>query len=311
MLKLNAVYKDYIWGGEKLKMLFGKQQEGILAESWEVSVHPDGLSTLGDQTFASYLANNPTAVDKLSSPFGILIKYIDAKTNLSVQVHPDEAFARQVEQDNGKTECWYVVDADPGAGIYCGFNQDVDKADFLRSVQDGSVEKYLNFIPVQKGDCFMIFPGTVHSICGGCVICEVQQSSNITYRVYDYNRIGADGKKRPLQVEKAMQVINFAKYDSAKVLARATPLTACNVACNTNGNNTIRQVGKCEHFDCKELTLCGSAQIGCDDAYVAINVVQGEGQIDGQQFVAGDTFFLDCAQKVAICGNATVLLTTK
>lgn len=312
MLKLNAVYKDYLWGGEKLKTLFGKQQDGILAESWEVSIHPDGRSTLNNgQTFADYLTAHPTAVDKLGSPFGILIKYIDAKTNLSVQVHPSDAYARAVEGDNGKTETWYIVDADEGAGIYCGFNQDVDKADFLRSLEDGTVEKYLNFVPVQKGDCFLILPGTVHAICGGCVICEVQQSSNVTYRVYDYNRVGADGKKRPLHVQKAMDVINFAKCDGAKVQTDALALTQCDVATTLDGNNVIKQLAKCEYFDCKELTICGSVQVGSQTSFTTINVVDGLGSINGQSFSAGDTCFLDCGESATITGNAKVVLTTK
>ncbi len=302
MLKLNPVFKDYLWGGEKLKTLFGKQQEGIIAESWEASIHSDGLSTTqSGQTFADYLAQNPTAVDMDGNPFGILIKFIDAKQNLSVQVHPNDDYARRVENDNGKMETWYIVDADEGAGIYCGFNQNVDKTQFEQSLADGSVEKFLNFVPVKKGDNFLILPGTVHAICGGCVICEIQQSSNVTYRVYDYNRVGTDGKKRPLHVQKAMDVIDFSKCDNAKVQ---------NPVQNVKGG-TIRQLAKCQYFDCKQLNLNGETQIGCDNSFVTVNVVEGRGVIDGQNFVAGDTFFVDCGQTVLASGNATLILTTK
>lgn len=311
MLKLNAVNKSIIWGGEKLKTLFGKQHDGNIAESWEVSVHPDGLSTVDGQTFADYLANNPTAVDNQGTPFGILIKYIDAKTNLSFQVHPADDYARRMENDNGKTETWYIIDADEGAGIYCGMNQDVNPADFLQAVQDGTVENYVNFIPVKKGDCFLILPGTVHAICGGCVICEVQQSSNVTYRVYDYNRVGADGKKRPLHVQKAMEVINFAKSDNLRVDNPTELLVVCDIAQNIDGNNLIRQLAKCQYFNCKELTLCGSAKVGCDTSFTTINVVEGEGTIDGKSFRAGDTFFLNCGEKVTMQGIAKAILTIK
>ena len=311
MLKLNAVHKDYLWGGEKLKTLFGKQQNGILAESWEVSIHPDGLSTVNGQTFADYLTAHPTAVDKAGSPFGILIKYIDAKSNLSVQVHPGDDYARSVENDNGKTEAWYIVDADEGAGIYCGFNQDVDKNSFLKALEEGSVEKFLNFIPVKKGDCFINLPGTVHAICGGCVVLEVQQSSNVNYRVYDYNRLGVDGKKRPLHIQKAMDVINFSKCDGAVVHNDTTVLTTCNVAQTIDGNNLLRQLAKCEHFNCHEITLCGSAQVGYERSFMVLNVVQGTGTINGQGFCAGDTFFLECDERATICGSAKLVVTTK
>lgn len=311
MLKLNAVNKSIIWGGEKLKALFGKQHDGNIAESWEVSVHPDGLSTVDGQTFADYLTAHPTAVDAQGTPFGILIKYIDAKTNLSFQVHPADDYARRMENDNGKTETWYIIDADEGAGIYCGMNQDVAPADFLRAVEDGTVEKYVNFIPVKKGDCFLILPGTVHAICGGCVLCEVQQSSNVTYRVYDYNRVGADGKKRPLHVQKAMEVINFAKSDNLRVENPIEPLGECDVVQNVDGNNLIRQLAKCQYFNCKELTLCGSAKVGNDLSFMTINVVEGKGMIGETSFCAGDTFFLNCGEKVTIQGTAKVILTTK
>ncbi len=325
MLKLNPVFKDYLWGGEKLKTLFGKQCDGIIAESWEVSIHPDGLSIANNQTFAQYLNANPTAVDKQGNQFRILIKYIDAKTNLSVQVHPNDEYARRVEGDNGKMETWYIVDADDGAGIYCGFNQDVDKKAFAQALEDGSVEKYLNFVPVKKGDCFLILPGTVHAICGGCVICEVQQSSNVTYRVYDYNRVGADGKKRPLHVQKAMEVINFSKCENALVDNPAVALTqganALDLALlnkNQRGSasaqlnaSLVRQLSKCQYFDCKELTLNGVAQIGSDNSFVTLNVVSGNGQINGESFSAGDSFFLDCGEVATLSGNATIVLTTK
>ena len=214
MIKLQPVLKDYLWGGEKLKSLFGRKSEGIVAESWEVSVHRDGVSGIvgSNESFSDYLAKNPRAVDERGGEFPVLIKFIDAAKNLSVQVHPNDEYARVHENDNGKTEMWYVVSADGGAGIYCGFIRDTDKAEFLRKVGDGTVEDLLNFIPVKAGDCFLIEAGTVHAIGAGCVICEVQQNSNVTYRVYDYNRLGADGKPRPLHVEKAVNVINFGAY---------------------------------------------------------------------------------------------------
>lgn len=211
MKRLVPVLKDYLWGGYKLKRMFGRDNGGRkISESWEVSVHPDGESACADGgTLKAYLSEHPTAVDPEGTPLPVLVKYIDAAQNLSVQVHPDDDYARRTEGDNGKTEMWYILSADEGAGIYCGFRRDTSKEEFLAKVADGTVEELLNFIPVKAGDCYLIPAGTVHAIGAGCVICEVQQSSNITYRVYDYNRRGADGKLRPLHIEKAVDVIDF------------------------------------------------------------------------------------------------------
>ncbi len=176
ILKLTPSLKDYIWGGTRLKELFGRDNgDKRISESWEVSVHPDGLCGCGSGTLSDYLAENPQAVDREGKPFPILIKYIDAKQNLSVQVHPDDVYARRTENDNGKTEMWYILCADEGAGIYCGFKRDTSRGEFLEKVENGTVEELLNFIPVKRGDCFLIEAGTVHAIGAGCVICEVQE----------------------------------------------------------------------------------------------------------------------------------------
>ena len=223
MIKLKSVYQEYIWGGSKIHELLHKDTGTLprVAESWEVSTHPAGKSIVENGAFRGKTLNE--YFDQIgwgtagryaarNHQLPILIKYIDAKSNLSVQVHPDDAYARRVEGDNGKTEMWYIVQADEGAGIYCGFREDTDKALFRQKVSDGTVEELLNFIPVKAGDCYLIEAGTVHAIGAGCVICEVQQSSNVTYRVYDYNRRGADGKLRPLHVEKAAATASLQKY---------------------------------------------------------------------------------------------------
>ncbi|MCD8372929.1 MAG: class I mannose-6-phosphate isomerase [Clostridia bacterium] len=301
MVKLQPAIKSYIWGGEKLKSLFGKTSDGDIAESWELSVHPDGECYAFRKPFSCYLEEHKYAVDPDGGGLGILIKFIDANSNLSVQVHPDDNYARIHENDNGKTEMWYVIDADDNSGIYCGLNCDVDRDAFIQSVYSGDVEKYLRFIPVKKGDCFLIRPGTVHAICSGCLICEVQQSSNVTYRIYDYNRIGKDGKKRQLHIDKAADVINYKKGGNEKIIGKV-------VNC---GDSAIRSLASCDYFSCKELTLCGQYTCGSDLSFTAVNVVAGDGQIDGTSFSAGDSFFIDCGEKAVLCGNATLILTTK
>ena len=205
MLKLIPALKDYVWGGNRLKTLYGREGGDKVAESWEVSVHPDGPSGIsGGGTLAEYLAARPEAAGAAGG-LPVLIKYIDAAQNLSVQVHPDDAFARREEGDNGKTEMWYVIGAEEGAGIYCGFRKDTDKDAFLAKVQDGSVQELLNFIPVKAGDCFLIEAGTVHAIGANMLIYEVQQSSDRTYRLYAW------GRNAELHIEKSLDVIDPAQ----------------------------------------------------------------------------------------------------
>jgi len=144
----------------------------------------------------------------------VLVKIIDAKEKLSVQVHPNNEYARKVEHEpNGKNEMWYILEAKDDAYIYLGFNQKVDKTTVEKEAKDGSIEKYLNRIDVKPGDLYKIPAGTVHAICGGIKILEVQQNSNTTYRLYDYKRVGPDGKERELHLDKALDVLIFDKYD--------------------------------------------------------------------------------------------------
>lgn len=300
VLKLTPVLKDYIWGGYRLKELFGRDNSGKkISESWEVSVHPDGQSGANSGTLSDYLALNPQAVDRAGNPFPILIKYIDAKQNLSVQVHPDDEYAQRVEGDNGKTEMWYVLGAERGAGIYCGFKKNTSRNEFLKKVKDGTVEELLNFIPVKAGDCFLIEAGTVHAIGAGCVICEVQQSSNVTYRVYDYQRKGADGKPRPLHVDKAVDVINFNAYSDRTNSGKLIPCEG----------GQIRLLTECKYFRCRELLLDGEYRETAERSFVALNVLEGSGEINGVAFRSGNSFFVPCGQGFTVKGNARIVLT--
>ena len=300
ILKLSPALKDYVWGGYKLKDLFGRDNGGKkISESWEVSVHPDGLSKSASGTLAEHLSKNPGWVDKEGNPFPVLIKYIDAKQNLSVQVHPGDEYARRVEGDNGKTEMWYILEAEEGAGIYCGFKRDTDKTEFLSGVQNGTVEELLNFIPVKKGDCFLIEAGTVHAIGAGCVICEVQQSSNVTYRVYDYNRKDASGNLRPLHVEKAVDVINFRAFENN---TNSGEFASCR-------GGKIRRLTECKYFRCRELLLKGEYSEKAKSSFIALNVLEGSGEINGNKFESGNSFFVPCGEELAITGSAKIILT--
>jgi len=216
-LKLKPAFQDYIWGGTRLRDEFGKDSDlERIAESWELSCHSAGRSTIAnsiskgmtlqeylDQDWAARVGEGAASF----SAFPVLIKLIDAQQDLSVQVHPDDRYAKEHENgESGKTECWYIVDCEEGAALAYGFNRELTKEEFRAHIQDGTLLDYVRLVPVRKGDVFFIEAGTLHAIGAGILIAEIQQNSNITYRVYDYERVGADGKPRELHIDKAVDV---------------------------------------------------------------------------------------------------------
>lgn len=219
VFKLRPVYKDYLWGGEKLKSLYGKNTDmSPLAESWEVSTHPEGLSIIengphANKTLQSYIDAEGAGVLGLKSKefdrFPILIKLIDAKQDLSIQVHPDDAYGLKYEHEYGKTEMWYVLEAEPDSKVYYGTNHSMTKEQFKETVEQGTLLDHLKHVSVEQGDVIFVEAGTIHAIGKGIVVCEIQQNSNTTYRVYDFNRKDGNGKFRELHIEKALEVSNF------------------------------------------------------------------------------------------------------
>ncbi|WMJ22070.1 class I mannose-6-phosphate isomerase [Paludicola sp. MB14-C6] len=218
-LKLTAPLKDYIWGGTKLKTDYNKQTDlQKVAESWELSCHKDGNSIIANgeyagKTLVEYIEQNGKAVlgtncDRFEN-FPILIKLIDAKDNLSVQVHPENEYALRVEGEYGKTEMWYIVDCEEGASLLYGFKHDISKEEFKQRIENNTLLEVCNKVEVKKGDVFFIDAGTLHAIGSGILIAEIQQNSNTTYRIYDYGRVGVDGKPRELHVDKAIDVTNL------------------------------------------------------------------------------------------------------
>ncbi len=219
-LKFQPVYKDYLWGGRNLTKLGRKLPPGIIAESWEVSTHPDGVSVIANgqfkgKTLTAWLeqfggAALGTAMDdRFHKQFPLLVKLIDAKQQLSVQVHPDDEYARRYESGFGKNEMWYIVDAQPGAYIIYDFTPGTTRTVFEKVVQEGRIGDCLQQVPVAPGDAFDIPAGTVHGIGAGIIIAEIQQSSNLTYRLYDYDRVDQSGNKRPLHIDQALAVADF------------------------------------------------------------------------------------------------------
>lgn len=221
---LKPAGKDYLWGGNRLNDDFSKGIDlAPLAETWECSTHPDGSSVVASGEYKGwilkevlkahpeFLGSHPLMAESArQGELPVLIKFIDAKKDLSVQVHPDDAYAMKNENGSlGKTEMWYVMDAARDAELIYGFYRDMDKEILRKSLEEGTVEKYLQKIKIKKDDVFFIEAGTVHAIGAGALIAEIQENSNLTYRLYDYNRVDKNGKKRELHIDKALEVMNL------------------------------------------------------------------------------------------------------
>ena len=215
-VKLIPALKDYLWGGTKLKTVYHKQSDlDTVAESWELSTHPDGQSVVASgmytgRTLEEYIQENGCEI--LGSRamkfdhFPILIKLIDARDNLSIQVHPSDAYALTHEGEYGRTEMWYILDCEEGASLYYGLKTAITQQELRQRIKDNTLLCVLNRVPVHKGDVFFIEAGTIHAIGKGITICEIQQNSNTTYRVYDYDRRDKNGCPRPLHIEQAIAV---------------------------------------------------------------------------------------------------------
>ena len=296
-LQLTPACKDYLWGGQRLKTDFGVQSDlDPLAEAWVLSCHPDGPSLLPDgTTLADYLAAHPEAAGshcEAFADFPVLVKLIDAKGDLSIQVHPSDAYALEHEHQYGKTEMWVVLAAEPGAFLYYGFDHEITKEEFARRIRENTLTEVLHAAPVQKGDVFFIPSGTLHAICHGIVIAEVQQNSNVTYRVYDYGRVGADGKPRALHIEQALAVTDL------------RPAPALDFA---------PHLGQCAYFT-TDLRRAPFGETVDETSFVALLVTEGAGTLamDGETMPlsAGDCLFVPAGSGTfQVEGDCSVLVT--
>ena len=291
--KLYPECKDYIWGGNKLKEKYGKQTDKTpCAESWELSFHKDGLTRLvNGKTLAESVTEKDLGENVKDFPFfPVLIKFIDAKENLSVQVHPSDEYALKYENSFGKTEMWYIVEAEEGAGIYLGFNRDVTKEKYETAIKENRLTELLNFYEVKAGDCYFIPSGTIHAIGKGCLVCEIQQNSNLTYRVYDYGRKDKNGNTRELLIDKALKVTNLNKFE---------PITFEDC------------LGKCEYFTVQKYEINGEKYLYVDEqSFQCVTCVSGKGVIADLQMKQGDSFFIPANYgKYYINGKVEVLIT--
>ncbi len=310
VLKLKPACKEYLWGGNKLIHDFHKQYEGKkLAETWELSCHPDGPSVIANGsrvggTLAEYIESG--GIEALGKncrrfeEFPILIKFIDAKDDLSIQVHPDNSYALKNEGQYGKTEMWYIVDCKEGAFLYYGFAREITKEEFQQRIEDNTLLEVLNKVSVQKGDVLLIEAGTIHAIGKDIVIAEIQQNSNVTYRVYDYGRVDGEGRQRDLHIEKALAVTNRIP------LVRNKPVSP--------------HLVKCDYFTGDKLNLDGrmlrkAGGMVSEDSFAHFLIVEGNGTIvcggETVNFEKGDSLFLPAGSgEFQVEGKCEALITT-
>ena len=313
ILKLKPVIKDYIWGGERLRKDFGFESDfDKLAEGWMLSCHKDGKNTVEggefdgqtlEEIIEKYGSEEIAGKRSLDFPyFPVLIKLIDAKDNLSIQVHPDNDYAQRVEGEFGKTEIWYVLDAADDAKLVYGFKKEITADEFKNAIESNTLMDVLNVVNVKKGDLFFIEAGTIHAIGKGTLIAEIQQNSNSTYRVYDYGRVGADGKPRELHVQKAIDVsvTKPPKYDT-KPMGKAVD----------NGDYISTLLTKCDLFTVNHYDIRSKIELFTnEESFNHILVVNGCGKINGKKLKKGDSFFVPANfRKYEISGECEIIVT--
>lgn len=315
ILKLQPAGKDYLWGGTRLRDEYGKKIDLTpLAETWECSVHTDGPSIVANGEFkgwklADVLKQHPEFLGSKvkNDELPILVKFIDAKQDLSVQVHPDDKYARKYEHQNGKTEMWYVIDADEGAILIYGFQHKVTK-DILRdAVNSGTLDKHLQKVPVHKGDVFYVPAGTVHGIGAGILLAEIQESSNVTYRVYDYDRVDKNGKKRELHFDRAVQVMNMEIAPEVRQkphMIKHYPGCARELLC------------RCKYFEVERIQVTkGFSFSVMEQSFQVLMCLDGYGQVETMdaglkpiRFMKGETLFLPAGiGRCLVIGDTTIL----
>ncbi|MFV0381031.1 MAG: type I phosphomannose isomerase catalytic subunit [Breznakia sp.] len=316
MMRLSPAYKDYLWGGNQLKTRYAmKSSADKIAEAWELSAHKDGPSiiengVLKGKTFIEYL----NGLDKAKlgkkaqqyDKFPILIKFIDAKQALSIQVHPDDPYALKHEHEYGKNEMWYIVDCKKDSFLYYGVNQTISKEEFKKRIENDTVLDVLKKVPVKPGDCFYIKAGTIHAIGEGILICEIQQSSNSTYRVYDFGRVGVDGKPRKLHIQKAVDVSNLSPINTD---AEASVIRHDDI------DYKASELAMTPYFETIKYDVKESVAVCCDaSSFHSLVFLSGSACIclheEIMEVHAGDSIFIEAnAGKYTVKGNCTYIQT--
>ena len=315
IMKLLPAGKDYLWGGTRLRDEYGKKiYMTPLAETWECSVHPDGPSRIVNgefkgKTLADVIKQHPEYLGTKAEngEFPILVKFIDAKSDLSVQVHPDDEYARAHENQNGKTEMWYVIDAEDDASLIYGFRHKVTPEILKEAVETGTLDKHLQKVKVRKGDTYFVPAGTVHGIGEGILLAEIQESSNVTYRVYDYNRVDKNGQMRELHFDKAVQVMDMGVAPEVKQKHRMVkyyPGCSREILC------------RCRYFEVEKIQVTkGFSFSVLENSFQVLMCLEGNAQIETMdknqkplRFQKGETMFLPAGlDRCVVVGDTTLL----
>lgn len=317
-LRFEPILKRLIWGGRRLGDVLGKPiGEGAdHAESWEVSDHRADVSVVAHGPLAGSNLRDllRDRHRELLGPaigpreqFPLLVKFIDARQTLSVQVHPDDDLGRRLANDNGKTETWVVVDAEPGALIYAGLKPRVTREAFARAIDSGEVEPLLHRFPAAPGDCILIPAGTVHAIGAGVLIAEIQQMSDATFRVFDWNRVGADGEPRQLHVAEALESTDFAAGPVDPIRPDPEPIPG--------GVGVRERLSASPFFALERLRLTGPARVGSDDRFTIVLALGGPAEVrhggSAHPLRFGETLLLPAAvgrcEVVPVAGEATLV----
>lgn len=296
VVKLSPVVRSYIWGGQYFQK-FGKSDLDVVSELWELAVRENEKSLIvsGEnqgKALKDVLSEQDIGERGKEFPyFPLLIKLIDAKENLSVQVHPSDDYALKNENSFGKCEMWYIIDAEEGAGLYVGLNKDYTKEELAEKLNNGTLLDAMNFFEVKPGDYFVITPGTMHAIGKGVRLLEIQQNSDLTYRLFDYNRVDKNGNPRELHIEKGLKVIDLRKFEPVK--------------------GEAGYIAKNKYFTVKEQKVEDELEIIADKAsFKSFTFIDGEGMVDDIPFKKFDTFFLPSGKKCRIKGKATLVVSS-
>ena len=291
VVKLVPIIKSYLWGGTFFKD-YRHTDEDVISESWELSIRKDN----NNHVVGFSLPINELITEEDLGPncqrfpyFPLLIKLIDARDNLSIQVHPSDDYALKYENSFGKSEMWHIIDAEPNAGLYVGLKRDYSKEEIETKLKDSTIEECLNFYKVKPGDTFLINPGTIHAIGKGVRLIEIQQNSDLTYRLYDYLRKDKNGNYRELHIDKALKVIDYHKYVNIPIKG--------DVLADNQYFKVIRKDVK------GQLTL--SADEG---SFLSFTFIDGEGMVDDIKYHKYDTFFLPNGKSCQIKGDGTIVV---
>lgn len=307
ILFLEPRLKDVVWGGNKLRDEFGYEGAGdATGECWGISAHPNGDCIVKNGSFqgqtlsALYRAHRELFGGIKAEEFPLLVKIIDAKSDLSIQVHPDDAYVREHEScPYGKTECWYVMDCPEDAALVIGHHAK-SRQELADMIHEGRYEELIRQIPVRKGDFIQITPGTVHAIKGGFTILETQQSSDITYRVYDYGRL-VDGKERPLHIQQSIDVITVPDKAGDEAVSHTDSLPA----------DRMNLLISCEFYQVWKLDVTNEVQVQQQYPFLLASVLEGDGSVDGKPVKKGDHFLFPANYgEIVFSGNMHLILST-